>query len=170
MANKEAYLVRALKCRTISPYIKYCRNVLTHYFSNLQNFTTVHVYKFSSSWVIVQFQLDIGETELDIINLHHFLVPIGGRRSIITLVAPQYRCLGAHLLNDKRGNVVQSMHMANLGDPVGIMTAIFTQWLREDTECSWKKLIECMKICDLTHIAQEMEVALGFAVQGNLRV
>ena len=63
--------------------------------------------------------------------------------------------------------MVQAMHMANVGDPVGIMTAIFTQWLREDTDCSWKKLIECMKRCDLTHFAQEMEVALGLAVQGN---
>ena len=63
--------------------------------------------------------------------------------------------------------MVQSLHMANSGDPVGIMTAIFTQWLREDTDCSWKKLTECMKRCDLTHFAQEMEVALGLAVQGN---
>ena len=112
----------------------------------------------------------IGETELNIINLHHFVVPIGGRRNIITQVAPQYRCLGVHLLNDKKGNVVQSMHMANHGDPVGIMTAIFTQWLREDTECSWKKLIECMKRCDLTHFAQEMEVALGLTLQGNFKI
>ena len=63
--------------------------------------------------------------------------------------------------------MVQSMHMANFGDPVGIMTAIFTQWLREDTGCSWKKLIECMKRCDLTHFAQEMEFALGLVVQGK---
>ena len=63
--------------------------------------------------------------------------------------------------------MVQSIHMANSGDPVGIMTAIFTQWLREDTDCSWKKLIECMKRCDLTHFANEMEVALGLVVQGK---
>ena len=66
--------------------------------------------------------------------------------------------------------MVQSMHMANFGDPVGIMTAIFTQWLREDTDCSWKTLIECMKRCDLTHFAQEMEVALGLVVQGKSRL
>jgi hypothetical protein len=60
--------------------------------------------------------------------------------------------------------------MANSGDPVGIMTAIFTQWLREDTDCSWKKLIECMKRCDLTHFAREMEAALGLGVQGKSRL
>ena len=60
--------------------------------------------------------------------------------------------------------------MANSGDPLRIMTAIFIQWLREDTDCSWKKLIGCMKKCDLTHFAQEMEIALGLAVQGNSRL
>ena len=49
------------------------------------------------------------------------------------------------------------------------MTAIFTQWLREDTKCSWKKLIECMKKCDMANFAREMEIALGLAVQGNFR-
>ena len=61
------------------------------------------------------------------------------------------------------------MHIANHGDPVGTMTAIFTQWLREDTKCSWKKLIECMKKCDMANFAREMEVALGLAIQGNSR-
>ena len=65
--------------------------------------------------------------------------------------------------------MVQSLHMANLGDPVGTMTAIFTQWLRENTDCSWKKITESMKKCDLSNFAQEMEVALGLAVQGNSR-
>ena len=85
--------------------------------------------------------------ELNIINLHHFVAPI-----------------------DKKGNVVQSMHMANQGDPVRIMTTILTQWLREDAKCSWKKLIECMKRCNMAHFAQEMEAALGLTLQGNSRL
>ena len=71
------------------------------------------------------------------------------------------------MLNDKRGSAVQSIYTANLGDPVATMTAIFTQWLQQDAECSWKKLIKYMKRCDLTHFAREMEIALGLAAQGK---
>ena len=109
----------------------------------------------------------VGEIEINIITLQDFLVPIGGTRSIIDLVAPQYRCLGALLLDDKRGNAIQSMHMANSGDPVATMRAIFCKWLGKDTKCSWKKLIQCMKKCDLNHYAINMEAALGLVVQGN---
>ena len=109
----------------------------------------------------------IGETEINIITLQHFLVPIGGKTSIIDLVAPQYRCLGHLLLDDKSGSEVQAITMANNGDPIGAMSAIFTKWLSKDTERSWKKLIECMKRCDLNHFAREMEAALGLAVQGS---
>ena len=40
------------------------------------------------------------------------------------------------------------------------MHKIFEKWVREDTQCSWQKLINCMKECELIVLAQQMEDAL----------
>ena len=100
------------------------------------------------------------ERELNLINLQHFPFPIGEQRNIIMLVAYQYRCLGTLLLNDKSGAHVEAIYKSTqkLEDT---MYEIFCTWLREDVNCSWGKLIECLKKSKFGKLAGEMEAALG---------
>ena len=100
------------------------------------------------------------ERELNLINLQHFPFPIGEQRNIIMLVAYRYRCLGTLLLNDKSGAHVEAIYKSTqkLEDT---MHEIFCTWLREDVNCSWGKLIECLKKSKLGNLAREMEAALG---------
>ena len=47
------------------------------------------------------------------------------------------------------------------------MREIFGKWLREDADHSWKKLIECLKRCDLNSIASDIEDSLGMSTQST---
>ena len=49
-------------------------------------------------------------------------------------------------------------------EPVAAMRMIFQKWVNTDTKCSWKKLILCLKTCDKSDLAQEIEDGL----KGNL--
>ena len=94
----------------------------------------------------------------DLINLQRFPFEIEGSRNIIARAARQYRCIGAILLNDKDGALIDGLTASN--EPQDIMYKIFQKWVREDTQCSWPKLIQCMRQCELSVLAQQIEDAL----------
>lgn len=94
----------------------------------------------------------------NLINLQVFPLQIEGSRNIIARAAVQYKCIGTILLNDKDGSLVAGLTTSQ--QPQEIMRNIFEKWIRLDTECSWPKLIECMRQCELVVLAQEIEDAL----------
>ena len=40
------------------------------------------------------------------------------------------------------------------------MRDIFCEWVQKDTEYSWQKLIECLRMCELGVLAKDIEDAL----------
>ena len=94
----------------------------------------------------------------DLVNLQAFPFQIEGSRNIVARAASQYKCIGAILLNDKDGTLISGLTASS--DQKEIMHKIFEKWVREDTQCSWQKLINCMKECELIVLAQQMDDAL----------
>ena len=98
----------------------------------------------------------------NLLTLLHF--PYGtefeGDRNIISRVAPVFRCIGTWLLNDKNGSIVEGIHMTNSCVVKHTMHEIFYEWLQMDTECSWQKVIESLKISGLCVLAKNIEDAL----------
>ena len=94
----------------------------------------------------------------NLMNLQVFPLQIKGSRNIIARAAVHYRSIGTILLKDKDGSQIAGLTTSQ--QPQEIMRNIFEKWIRLDTECSWPKLIECMRQCELGVLAQEMEDAL----------
>lgn len=79
---------------------------------------------------------------------------------IIKRCSAFYAKIGHDLLNDTDGSIVKSLQNSSQ-DPDVIMHEIFGKWLREDADHSWKKLIECLRRCDLDTVARDIEAGLG---------
>ena len=75
--------------------------------------------------------------------------------------APRYRDIGILLLNDRNGAVVDGIEVSARGDPVAAVDKIYAQWIREDVDCSWKKLTECLRDCSLNSPASDIEQHFG---------
>ena len=84
----------------------------------------------------------------------------GGRLNIISRAAPQYWSIGIYLLDDRKCAAVKAIELSTHYKAEAAMQEIFTQWVNEDTKCSWEKLIECLKICKLSDLAKEIEDGL----------
>lgn len=80
---------------------------------------------------------------------------------IIAQCSTHYQQIGNYLLHDRSGAIVESLELKRLSDPVKILRDIFGKWLREDRECSWEKLIECLRRFELNNITNDVEDALG---------
>ena len=96
----------------------------------------------------------------DLVSLQDFPFSKKGPLNIISRAAAKYEAIGTYLLNDKHGNLVQNIQLGAHHQPVTAMRMIFQQWVKEDTECSWKKLIQCLKTCEKNCLAQEIEDGL----------
>ena len=125
---------------------------LIHYF----------IFCLSSVYTILLFIYSVVEKP-DLINLQSFPFDIEGSKNIIARVAVQYKCIGAVLLNDKDGTIIAGLTASN--EPRDITYNIFQKWVCEDTECSWPKLIKCMRQCELSALAKQIEDALQLKPQ-----
>ena len=83
----------------------------------------------------------------------------------ISRAAASYRKIGYYLLNDADGAIVKSLEKAH---PTDTLCEIFEQWLREDTDRSWGKLIDCLKDCGLGCLAEDVATALNLQPQPNM--
>ena len=91
----------------------------------------------------------------------YFPCTIKGGKNIISRVAVRYRFLCTFLLKDEQGYRLANIDKQASYIPEDAMHIIFTWWLREDTECSWEKLISSLRKCELHVVAQDIEDALG---------
>ena len=103
---------------------------------------------------------------LSLANLETLQCHIKEKIKIIRQCSAYYTRIGHDLLNDKNGSIVRGLEL-NFRDPERILQAIFSQWMQEDVDHSWKKLTECLRRCDLNTIASDIEDALGLQIQSN---
>ena len=96
-------------------------------------------------------------------NLHSLPHPYGGEDiKIIARASVKFQEIGTGLLNDTHGIKVANIQSKTNGN-VEAMHEIFCQWLREDEQHSWRKLVQCLRKCDCEPLANEIDLALGKA-------
>ena len=97
--------------------------------------------------------------ELTMANLWKLPVTSKGKEvQIILRAAASFRKIGYFLLNDDDGTIVKSLVKA---DSTDTLCEIFEKWLRKHPERSWRKLVDCLKYCDLGNLAEDVEAALN---------
>ena len=85
----------------------------------------------------------------------------GKRLNIISRAASQYWSIGIHLLNDTKCAAVRAITLKAHNQAESAMQEIFTKWVDEDPDCSWEKLIYCLRSNKLSDLAKEIENGLN---------
>ena len=75
-------------------------------------------------------------------------------------IGPDYEKFGTFLLEDKKGNKVDSISKSK---PVDITVEILKQWLngKGRKPVTWQTLVKCLRDTDLNALAGEMESSLS---------
>ena len=81
--------------------------------------------------------------------------------SILKESAVKFKDIGTFLLRDDTGARVSAIANAAFGDQVGAVRMIYIEWMREDEDHSWKKLIKCFRDVQLNSLARELELHFG---------
>ena len=95
----------------------------------------------------------------DLTVLPKFPCKNGKQKNIIEETAPHYKDIGTFLLHDERGNIVKGIEGELRNTPVMIMTDIYEKWLVQYGG-TWKELIQCLRDCELTVLAGNIEDGL----------
>ena len=74
---------------------------------------------------------------------------------ILKETAAKYTEIGAILLKDDTGAIVSAIEQS---DRVATVTSIYQQWMQEDEDHSWKKLIQCFRDVELNSLARDLEL------------
>ena len=78
--------------------------------------------------------------------------------NIVQESANSYYCIGVLLLNDIRGNRVDTIENDARDRAEAI---IYKQWVNEDHDYSWAKLTKCFRACNLNRLASDIEHHFG---------
>ena len=81
--------------------------------------------------------------------------------NIIQQTAATYKDIGILLLNDESGAIVDGIKLSASGEPQAAVDMVYTRWIREDVDCSWKKLTQCFRDCGLNSLASDIEQHFG---------
>ena len=73
---------------------------------------------------------------------------------------PQYKQLGNILLQSPNGARVLGIEKSKHHDTKDIVYEIFRQWIVEDADATWSKLVQCLKEASLSPLAQEINSCL----------
>ena len=71
--------------------------------------------------------------------------------------AVKFRDIGALLLRDDAGARVSGI-ANSFGNPVEAVRMIYIEWMQEDEDRSWKKLIKCFRDVQLNYLARDIEL------------
>ena len=77
---------------------------------------------------------------------------------ILKETAAKYTEIGAILLKDDTGAIVSAIEQS---DRVKTVEIIYKQWMQEDEDHSWKKLIQCFRDVQLNSLARDLELHFG---------
>ena len=93
-------------------------------------------------------------------DLIHLVTREGKDIHIIEESAKYYRQIGTILLNDERGNKVDTI-VDDTREKTETITEIYKKWMREDPNYSWVKLTQCFRKCSLNSLASDIEQHFG---------
>ena len=79
---------------------------------------------------------------------------------IMQEVIPQYKQLGNILLQSSNGVRVLGIEKSKSHDANDVVYEIFRQWLEEDTDATWSKLVQCLEDVNLRPLAQNINSCL----------
>ena len=75
-------------------------------------------------------------------------------------VGPNYKMFGTFLLNDTMGNRVDSIELALLGKPEGIVTKILQEWVGgRGAALTWDTLVKTLRDCELNTLADHVQTS-----------
>ena len=80
---------------------------------------------------------------------------------ILERSASKYRDIGAILLKDNTGAIVEAIRETALGNPVDAIRKIYEKWIQEEEDHSWKKLAKCFRDVELNPLARDIEKYVG---------
>ena len=104
----------------------------------------------------------IGATERpNLKDLMHLSTCEGKDIRIIEESAQSYRQIGTILLDDKRGNKVDTIFDDARGKTTETITEVYKKWMKEDPSYSWMKLTQCFRECSLNSLASDIEQHFG---------
>ena len=94
-------------------------------------------------------------------DLIHLVTREGYDIHIIEESAKSYRQIGTILLDDERGNKVDSIKHDTGRNVEETITEIYKKWMKEDPNYSWVKLTQCFRRCKLNSLASDIEQHFG---------
>ena len=75
-------------------------------------------------------------------------------------VGPKYKIFGTFLLDDTMGNRVDSIELASLGKPEGIVTKILQEWVGgRGASLTWDPLVKTLRDCELNTLADHVQAS-----------
>ena len=89
-------------------------------------------------------------------DLIHLTTREGKDIHIIEESAKSYRQIGTILLDDERGNKVDTI-VDNTRKRAETITEIYKKWMNENPNYSWMKLTQCFRKCSLNALASDVE-------------
>jgi GTPase SAR1 family protein len=77
---------------------------------------------------------------------------------ILNESAVKFRDIGAFLLRDDTGAIVNAIANTACGDQVQAVRMIYVKWMEDDEDHSWEKLIQCFRDVQLNSLARDLEL------------
>ena len=75
-------------------------------------------------------------------------------------VVPQYRQLSNILLQSPNGVRVLGIEKSKSHDVKDVVYEVFRQWLEEDVDATWNKLVQCLEDVSLSPLAEKINNCL----------
>ena len=92
----------------------------------------------------------------DLSTLKKFPTP-SGDINIMQEVVPRYEQLGNILLQSPNGIRVLGIEKSKPHSVDDVVYEIFRQWLQEDADATWVKLVQCLKEVNLIPLAHKID-------------
>ena len=84
-----------------------------------------------------------------------------GAIRILHRSAVKCKDIGVILLNDESGAIVEAITQSAGGDQIESVRKIYTRWIEENEDHSWRKLTQCFRDVQLNVLARDVEQHLG---------
>ena len=88
--------------------------------------------------------------------------------NILEETAGKYKDIGTILLNDRSGARVVSVTNNARDGVTEAVRAVYQQWIQEDEDHSWKKLVQCFRNVQLNALAKKIEQHFGLTLPSDL--
>ena len=95
--------------------------------------------------------------------MHDLIKPMS-KGTILQRSAIKCKDIGVILLNDDSGAIVEAITKSASSDQFEAARMIYTRWMEEHEDHSWRKLIQCFRDVQLKALASDIEQHLGLSL------